>query len=396
MTMQSAYPYVVFMLRGTNGTPYTPYVATRGGTGNSQASGFSTAPTVVNMGNYDQLSFTAMYDGSIQLYYTTSSTTPTQAQFTTAFQSYMTSPAGVPYTQGSVKAGQKYDIQFNPGQYSTTPSIYTHVVIMLTSGTTTYQPVVVTRSSISSSLGGTGFTNYPTVSATDTYDTLYLGIGSMGYVEYYYVNSYYASVISSMAATNSNAFGYYSSYGQYGSQTNYLQPSTYGYQTVSTSVNSAAATTAGLTHVVMRFVSYGTAGMGMSYSTPVVVQRQNTGSTGSGSGSGSTSTSGNGFSSRPTVATDDGGNRRVTFTSSVSGKLMYYYYTSTSDVPSSKLDFITKYNTIDSDKKGSIDVTSGISIREPLKSSGLTKIAFMLVTDDGDTMYDPYTYTIGN
>nr|MBQ4319991.1 hypothetical protein [Clostridia bacterium] len=359
-SMLTLYPYIVFMFQATGGTYYDAYAVSRGSTANASASGFTTVPSVMHMGTADMISFTPLYSGNLKFYYTNSSTTPTAAEFASVYSQSIN--ANVPYNYAPVTAGESFS-----RAYSANPtfSTYKYVVFQLDN----YQPYVVERTVNTTNATATGFYTTPSVSVSTTggKDSIIATTIGAGYILFYYTNT----PTQSVTAADFNTIYALSPYR--GS----VITSGYGSTTLETDIVSSSVSSM-YNYVVMMFVS------GTQTYTPVVTYRSTSGNSSSSSGS----VSGNGFTSKPSLSTDDNDNRRITFTAGVDGDLLYFYYSSSSDAPDTPLEFLTIYNTT-SNVKGSIDVTAGVSIREPLEDSSLSKIAIMLVKDDGQTMYDP-------
>ncbi len=378
---QATYPYIVFMLQGTNGTYYTPYVATRGATNNSAATGFSVAPTVVSAASGDTIAFTSSVTGQLMLYYTNDSVTPTPAQFTTNYSSYMTN-ATIPSTSANVTAGQSFSNVFQ----NTAVANYNYVVFMLTASGTTYQPVVVRRSTTGTSITNSGFLTTPVVTTSSTgFDSITVSAATMGTVLYYYTN--YALSIP----TDANSFNTQYAMSLY-KGTGYVQ-TPYTSTTFSATTASSLLSSTGYNYVVMMFTPY-SAIPGMTTTTtttPIVVYRSNT------TNSGSTSTNGNtyGFSVNPTSQYSSGSDY-MTFTSAKDGEL-YYYYSDTDESNMNHVQFWAEYyERQSSDLAGTLNVTAGrdtgrnlISISQS-NSNKYKYLVVMLV--DGGTTYKPYSF----
>ncbi|NLE13663.1 MAG: S-layer homology domain-containing protein [Clostridiales bacterium] len=82
----SGYSYVAFMLQGSNGSYYTPFVLSRnvssgGGSGSTDNTGFYGDPYLGISGSWERLSYRANYTGTINFYYTNDPTMPTIETF---------------------------------------------------------------------------------------------------------------------------------------------------------------------------------------------------------------------------------------------------------------------------------------------------------------------------
>ena len=366
LTMQSLYPYVVFMLQSANGS-YTPYVATRGATANATASGFSSTPTVMNMGNSDMITVVPSYSGTLRFYYTNSSTAPTAAEFNTYYSSYATNSA-VPSSIATATAGQTIQAPFDLSQYGAASTAFSYVVFMLQSNTTSYQPVVVQRSSNITNSQNSGFVTPPTITSTSstTNDQLTMYTNGAGTVYYYYTQNY------GQIATSSTMFSTYFSYNSTYSGTIPVN----GYTTASTAMPTSIS---GSYYVVMMFVPAGILGVTNSY-TPTFVYRQNT----TGTGSGSTAPTSSGFASNgtPKVVVEQNQDR-LQFTSSIKGTLYYYYSNTTTDNSLTFMEEYAKATTKDTTK-----VSSGVQRDYSVSAESKTYIVIMLI-DESNQMYKP-------
>jgi len=364
MTTQSQYPYVAFMLQ-TGASSYTPYVVARGGTGNSQASGFMSNPSVINNGNQDQISLTPMYSGNLRFYYTNVSQAPTIAEFEANYSAYLTN-AGVPTSAITVNAGQKVEGGFDISKF-TGANAFGYVVFMLKSGETSYQPVAVARVKNNAPLGSSGFYTQPVVTATSDKDSVTVQTTAIGTLYYYYSTQYTAN----MDANTFNMY-YMSSGGTSG--TAYIGGA-YSPVTFTTGMSSSQATNMGYRYVVMMFVPSGTQMGVMQTGVPITVVRSNT------SGNNGSTQSGKDFSDTPKL-TNDGINDRLTFTPAQNGKI-YYYYTDQNVLPDDSEAFNTNYYS-KTEGKGIISVTYGrytdYSLTPP---SGATHLIIMLVSESG-------------
>ncbi len=324
---------------------FDPIILSRTGannTGNS-AAGFKNNPTVKtnSLTNLDTLSFMPEVSGTMYYYYTTSPTAVTAQQFRL---NYDASAQGLRGNK-TVIAGNSYaeTTSFNP---VSSGSNYNYVAVMLTSGASDYQPIVVTRNAADGgNLQASGLADAPVWSSYNGNESLRINASAAGTLKYYYTNSSQAPNASTFNAYYGMAGTYYNAIRvSQGAQNTYLTTSTTGTNgtTTQTNIKTNTVNASGLGYIVIML----TDGVGNNYA-PYVVARQDN------------STTGGGFSTKPSVSIGSQ-NDTISFTPSMTGYVFWYYTTSSGSIPAGS--FMSNWNNAPTSARGqSGQVQSGVA-----------------------------------
>ncbi len=305
----SAYPYVVVIVMDANGNRYQPTVISKSGTTvGSTDTGFTTTPFVSQNGEEFWLGFVSSKVGTVEYYYTTSSTLPTSAQFTTSYASTAAS------AKGSLSVSTDSYYQALPNQL--VAQAYKYVVLRLTSSGVTYQPVlVVLPVADSANLAGTGFSATPTSYMTSGYFYLTVQATSSGQLFYYITNNETAPTVSEFETNWANKTGMYLEDPSGGACT--LRA---GNQNIKTAIKNEIGINS--KYIVLMSV------IGSTKMTPVIIPL--IGGTNDPVQAQPTTT---GFVGTPYCSTPYKRAHQVTVTPNVSSGKIYYYYTNSNTVP---------------------------------------------------------------
>ena len=194
----SNYAYIAVMLEEKIGENYQPVLVPAKATVSSLGNGFSSTPKCTLTADGIALSYNAANTGTLQYYFTSTNVEPSAAQFDTNLALADTAMTGA----ATVTAGKSATLTIGK---NVSASSYPYVVLRLTSGTTRYNPVVVSTSGVALDLTGTGFNAVPTVSVENGYYTLKLNTSYASKV-YYYVTSNPIAVSSDIFLKNYQTF----------------------------------------------------------------------------------------------------------------------------------------------------------------------------------------------
>ena len=186
----AAYPYVAIMVMDSDNKEYPPIVIATGGSSSTlTATGFTEEPYCTTTGSSVTLGLTASFSGTVEYYFSSSSSAPTAGMFDTVKSlTPITMSGSIPVTAGASSRTPLLNV------VSTTTYPYLIVRLKSTSGAT-YTPVAVPiNSSIGGNTGtpgaaGSGFVISPSVSyAAGKYTLTFQTLGS-GTLYYYLTNN---------------------------------------------------------------------------------------------------------------------------------------------------------------------------------------------------------------
>lgn len=200
----SGYNYVAVMLMDDKNNQYQPILVPLKGSAATTSTGFTLAPYANSMANGVSLGFTAAYSGTVEYYFTNSSTAPTTSQFDT-----MNSLAQVGL-RGSVTATAGM-AAYTPLLNLVSTTSYPYMVVRLKStGGVAYTPVVVRINSSSSTTpdqpgaSGSGFTTQPVITySSGKYNIRFQA--SANCTLYYYLTNYKVAPNTTVFMNNYNA-----------------------------------------------------------------------------------------------------------------------------------------------------------------------------------------------
>jgi len=299
------YPYIVAFIGYSNGVTnsYTAPVLITKTQSVGSTNGFTVAPTLSKSNNFDYLNGTPSVTGYVEYYYTSNPAKPSSTEFDNLYSMTTYNAKGV------LSAAANAPLTNNALCSDTAAGSYAYVVIRLkdTTGVMKYDPVVLARSS--ASVSGTGFTAAPVYSLYNgTTDSVTFTPATTGTLYWYY------TTLSSVPAAADYS-------GLYGAAVLKSSQSISSLGSQMAFMKTPAERTA-YSYVVLQIVD----AAGNRY-TPVVVSVNTVSST-------------NGFVSGP-FWTSYNGYDRVTGTASVTGKLHFYY--STSSATPTVDGFLTAY-----------------------------------------------------
>lgn len=300
-----SYPYVVVSLRDASGNQYQPVVIEKGV---SNQTGFTSAPQCQLSSGSLVLGFVPNFSGTVEYYYTTLSTAPTAAQFTT------NKNAASANTSGSVKATAN-TAYFDALANQSVAAKYSYVAVRLTDEAgTVYQPVIVSIPAGSGvNLTGTGFSAVPKTSVTSGYIYLNVQTTAAGTLRYYLTNNVSAP---STTAFNMNFEANVTGSGL-AARNGGITTLSIGNQTFTTGLSTEVLES--FDFLVMMYT------IGNTNMTPIVVTLPDV----QGSANVQTST---GFLADPVYEKVSMMTHEISFTASVNGTV-YYYYTDDPSVP---------------------------------------------------------------
>jgi len=239
----SNYAYIAVMLEEKIGENYQPVLVPAKATVSSLGNGFSSTPKCTLTADGIALSYNAANTGTLQYYFSSSNVEPSAAQFDTNLALADTAMTGA----ATVTAGKSATLMIGK---NVSASSYPYVVLRLTSGTTRYNPVVVSTSGVALDLTGTGFNAVPTVSVANGYFYLTPNTSYSSRVYYYMTNSTsvanadvflrnYENSVSSYLASKTGGYITTSSFSSAALQTNLAATTqtTYKYLALMMSVN---------------------------------------------------------------------------------------------------------------------------------------------------------------
>lgn len=383
-TLVSAYPYLAVCLESEDGNTYQPLVVSTSSA--SVGTGMSTTPTTTLSGSSVQLTLTANGAGMLQYYFTSSSVTPTSAQFDSNLAMVQAALSGTK----TVAAGTN---NLSLAEWSDV-SAYPYLVVRLTSGVNSYEPVVLSTSGVSTNLTGTGFNALPTASVSNGYIYLNLNTSSSTRVYYYLTNSAtvssssvftknYESSIASNLTKKTGGYVTTSGYSQTGLQTILTAAQASDYKYIALMIASST-TSSGSSY--WSGSSWGQTTTTSGY-TPVVIAVPSSGST--------TADSSQIFLAGPSYAIYFATRHQIDMTTNKTGRV-YYYYTDDKD----NFDAETAVGEILFNSApanticGSISVTASRSTAIPVEVSGAyPQYVAIIFVDESNTVYTPVFLT---
>ena len=305
----AGYPYLVVIVMDASGNRFQPVVISKSGTNvGATDNGFVTAPFVQKNGEDLFLGFAASKVGTVEYYYTTSSTLPTSEQFTTSYAAVAAS------AKGSISVSP--DSYYNALSNQLVAQAYKYMVLRLTASGVTYQPVlVVLPVAGTANLAGTGFSSTPTSYMTSGYFYLTVQATSAGQLFYYITNNASAPSVSEFETNWANKTGMYLEDPSGGACT--LRS---GSQNIKTAIKNEIGINS--SYIVLMAV------IGQTKMTPVLIPL--VGGTNDPVQAQPTTT---GFTGTPYCSTPYKRAHQTTVTPSVSSGKIYYYYTDSNTVP---------------------------------------------------------------
>lgn len=385
----SSYPYIAIMLLLENGE-YQPLLISRIGTNSSDSlallgTGFYSMPTCAayedtTYGGYlsgYQVSFVPSYSGTVEYYFSKSSTTPTSAEFTTQLAQLKSSSSTSSlsyFTCGETTVSAYSTGTLNANMF-VFMSGYEYVVLRLRTSSMTYTPLVVklsVTSGTTTDLTGNGLVTTPTVSVgTDGNLTLNLRTQNSGVTVYWYLTN-------TASISSSDVF--------LGNWKNTPLTSTGGSvlatglaQTISTGI-SASSSVAAANQYIAILVSAGSTLSGSTYQqkyyTPLVLPISNV-------TTGGTTASSNAVTGTPSYTTvQENSLAYVTITPTVTGTVYYAYANSSMSAAEVKLAAQLKSQ--------SVSVTTAYSSQMlPLIGTASAYVAVVVEASNG-TLYTPF------
>ncbi len=197
----AAYPYVVLMMKDASGNLYQPIVISKDGIVGTDSNGFSTVPFIRSDNGTIKVGMNAVATGTVEYYYTNTSTVPTTAQFDANYAS-----AAATY-KGTFSVTENVSI-YNSLANQNIAKVNTYVVFRLTAGGTKYQAVVVKMPALDqTALTAAGFTAMPSCSASNGYFYLTLPASKYGTVYYYLTDNATAPSRDAFVANYAGATG---------------------------------------------------------------------------------------------------------------------------------------------------------------------------------------------
>ena len=181
----SGYSYVAFMLQGSNGSYYTPFVLSRnvssgGGSGSTDNTGFYGDPYLGISGSWERLSYRANHTGTIAYYYSDEPTMPTTETFN--FFNNGSDIRGVinVNTTSETSSNLAAVAELDDANY-----IYLYFMLTDTYGTR-YRPVCINRLTGTATAEGFIIAPQHTLAAGDDKCSLEFAPANAGLVYYYY------------------------------------------------------------------------------------------------------------------------------------------------------------------------------------------------------------------
>lgn len=200
----SGYNYVAVMLMDDKNNQYQPILVPVNGSSASTSTGFTQAPYANSVANGVALGFTAAYSGTVEYYFTNSSTVPTVSEFDT--KNSLTQVG----LRGSTSVSANTAV-YAPLLNLVSTTSYPYIVVRLKStGGVAYTPVVVRINSSSSTTpdqpgaAGSGFTTQPVVTYSSGKYNIRFQATANGTL-YYYLTNYKVAPSSTVFINNYNA-----------------------------------------------------------------------------------------------------------------------------------------------------------------------------------------------
>ncbi|MBQ4044007.1 MAG: S-layer homology domain-containing protein [Clostridia bacterium] len=362
----NGYGYVAILLEDVSGTQYQPFLVP---TSSSYSLGSGGAENITCSVSADgtYLAYTPSSTGTLQYYFTTSSTVPTAAQFDTNYAAASTGLAGaLTLTSGTRLYSRIAD--------ENTAYMYPYIVLRITSGTTVYTPAVLSATGLKVDISNSGFSEIPTVSITNGFYALTLKTSTPATVYYYLTDS--TSIFNSSVFTTN----YANATSAMLSTPNGGRLSTNGYSSSTLQTVLRSAANGGYRYMAL-MVSINNQNL-----KPIVVQLP--------AASTSVGSAADLFVTGPVYNIHNMLWHQIDFTPRISGRVLYYY---TDDIENIDVDDVVARILFASDSSltlsGYRTITANSMCQIPVDSSNFPAYAVLILMDNAGTVYEPVILT---
>ncbi len=365
----SNYAYIAVMLEEKAGECYQPLLIPVKSTASSLGSGLSSTPKCTLTSSGISLSYNASNAGTLQYYLTSSNVEPSAAQFDTNIALTDAALTGA----ATVSAGKSATLTIGK---NSSASNYPYIVLRLTSGTTRYNPVVISTSGVTLDLTGTGFNAVPTVSVADGYYYLNLNTAYASNVYYYLTNS------TNVSSTDIFQRNYNTATSALVANPNGGYVTTYGYSNTALRTSIRASLQNSYNYIAL-MVSIGS----QNYK-PIVVPIPHV--------SGEEMNSSNLFLTGPSYICYSNNAHQIEFATTVPGRVFVYYTDDRENLNANdivmqimwgqNIEFLAEYKEVDANRDEAIPFTFS-------DSSLLPKYAAVIFMDENNTIYEPIFLT---